>query len=253
MEYTVKQLAKLAGVSVRTLHYYDQIGLLAPSRVHSNGYRSYDAHALLRLQQILFFRELDFSLNAIGDLLDRPGFDTVAALQLQREALQQRMRRLYSLIETIDKTMLHIQGEQTMHDSELFAGFDAARQAEHEAEIQATYGDHYLKQAQRNWASYSAEEKQRVLQESGVVYTDLARLLESDSDPTSPEVMAVMVRWHQSVRLFYEPTREVLLGLGERYATHPDFIATFQRMHPELPEFLRRATAAYAAQAQIAE
>ncbi len=253
MEYTVKQLAELAGVSVRTLHYYDEIGLLRPERVPENGYRVYGQEALLRLQQILFLRELDFSLSEIGELLDRPGFDLGAALLLQREALQQRIRRLHSLIETIDKTIRYIQGEQSMSDSELFAGFDEARQAAYEEEVRVTYGDELLKQAQRNWAGYSAAEKQQVLSESGAVYSELAHLLEAGSAPTSPEVMAVMARWHQNLRFFYEPTREVLVGLGEQYAGHPEFVATFQRFHPELPDFLRSATAAYAAQAVIAE
>ena len=92
-----------------------------------NGYRLYGEEALLRLQQILFFRELDFSLNEIRDMLDRPGFDMEAALALQREALANRVRRLTGLIETIDNTMRHLKGETTMSAENLFAGFDEAR------------------------------------------------------------------------------------------------------------------------------
>ncbi|MGL4651711.1 MAG: MerR family transcriptional regulator [Caldilineaceae bacterium] len=246
MGYTVKQLADIAGVSVRTLHYYDEIGLLTPSAVRENGYRTYGHQELLRLQQILFFRELDFSLTAIRDLLDRPGFDMPAALSLQRQALQLRITRLTELVNTINSTISHLQGETTMSANELFAGFDAAKQAAYEEEIRARYGNSPLQDSQSSFAAASPAEKQRMIAEGNAIYNDLAHLI--DHDPASPEVMVVMARWHQQLRYFYEPTPEVLHGLGELYATHPDFIATFTRLHPALPDFLRQATAAYATQ-----
>lgn len=249
MGYTVKQLAEIAGVSVRTLHYYDEIGLLAPSAVQENGYRAYGDEAVLRLQQILFFRELDFSLNEIRDMLDRPGFDLAAALQLQRQALQNRIRRLTGLIGTIDNTVRHLKGEISMGAEELFAGFDEAKQAEYEQEIELIYGDKLLNESRCNWSRYGAADKERIKQESGALYRDLVQLIHDD--PASPEVQAVMARWHQSIRYFYEPSREVLRGLGQMYAEHPDFVATFQRMHPDLPEFLRRATEVYAERAVV--
>lgn len=249
MGYTVKQLAEIAGVSVRTLHYYDEIGLLAPSAVRENGYRVYRDEAVLRLQQILFFRELDFSLNEIRDMLDRPGFDLGAALQLQREALQNRVQRLAGLIDTIDKTVRHLKGEIAMSAEELFAGFDEAKQAEYEQEIEAKYGGKLLNESRRNWSRYTAADKERIKQEGGAVYRDLVRLIHAD--PASPEVQAVMARWHQNIRHFYEPSREVLRGLGQMYAEHPDFIVTFTRLHPDLPEFLRRATEVYAETAVV--
>lgn len=251
MGYTVKQLADAAGVSVRTLHYYDEIGLLAPSTVRENGYRVYGEEAVLRLQQILFFRELDFSLNEIRDMLDRPGFDIVAALQLQREALQTRVARLSGLIDTIDNTMRHLKGEIAMSADQLFAGFDEAKQAQYEEEIRAQYGSTLLDESRRNWGRYTKADKERIMQEGSAIYTELAGMVERD--PASPEVQAVMARWHQHLRYFYEPPREVLRGLGEMYAGHPDFIANFQRIHPDLPEFLRRATAIYAEHAVIRE
>src|SRR3972149_11063698 len=102
--YSVKALADLAGVSRRTLHYYDEIGLLKPTTVQANGYRAYDEDALLRLQQILFYRELDFELEQIKALLNEPDFDLVSALCEHRSALEQRQQRLKTLTETIDST-----------------------------------------------------------------------------------------------------------------------------------------------------
>ncbi|HEX7975780.1 MAG TPA: MerR family transcriptional regulator [Anaerolineales bacterium] len=98
MGYTVKQLSGLAGVSARTLHYYDEIGLLHPEQVGQNGYRYYGEGSLLRLQQILFYKELDLSLQEIREILDQPDFDLVRALESHRTALQRRQRRLDRLI-----------------------------------------------------------------------------------------------------------------------------------------------------------
>src|SRR5688572_25345534 len=98
--YTVKQLADLADISVRTLHYYDEIGLLHPSEVRTNGYRYYDDNAVLRLQQILLYRELGLELNQIKDMVNSPDFDVVAALQSHRTLLQTKIGRLQTLIRT---------------------------------------------------------------------------------------------------------------------------------------------------------
>ena len=111
-EYTVQQLAKLAGVTVRTLHHYDHIGLLKPSSRNSARYRFYGETELLRLQQILFFKELDFNLEDIARIIDSPGFDPVDALEAHRKELQNRAERLDALLETIDKTIKRLKGEK---------------------------------------------------------------------------------------------------------------------------------------------
>ena len=105
MEYTVKQLADLAGVSPRTLHYYDQIDLLSPSKVEDNGYRNYDLSALQRLQQILFYREMGLSLKDIKTLLDTPDFDVLAALQAHKRELEKKAGRIFELLDTVDNTI----------------------------------------------------------------------------------------------------------------------------------------------------
>src|SRR5262245_22227021 len=128
MRYTVKQLADLAGISNRTLHYYDQIGLLRASAYGENGYRYYDEQAVLRLQQILFFRELDFSLAEIQTILDAPEFDILDALQTHKRALQQRLGQLSDLIQTVDRTILHLKGAVKVEAQDLFEGFDPAQQ-----------------------------------------------------------------------------------------------------------------------------
>lgn len=123
MAYTVKQLATMSGVSVRTLHFYDESGLLKPARTGTNGYRYYEEAQLLKLQQILFYRELGFELKQIRQVLDRREFENVSALQAHREVLEENVTRTRTLIATIDKTLNHLKGNQNMSSEEMFAGF----------------------------------------------------------------------------------------------------------------------------------
>lgn len=210
--YTVRQLADLAGVTPRTLHYYDAIGLLRPSSVGDNGYRQYDE---------------------------------AAALERHRAALAARAGRLQHLIHTIDRTLLHLQGEIEMSTPDLFAGFDEETQARYEKEAAEMYDPKVVAESSRRWKSYTAEDKARIQREGGQVYQALVPLL--GRDPADAEVQAVVGRWHQHLRAFYEPTPEILRGLGQAYAEQPEFSAFFAALHPDLPAFLSRAIDAYVA------
>src|SRR4029450_9458819 len=126
MAYTVKQVAAMSGVSVRTLHFYDETGLLKPAFYGANGYRVYEEPQLLSLQQILFYRELEFELKQIQKILSRADFEKVAALQSHRKVLEKNLARTRTLIETIDKTIEHLKGTQKMKSEELFTGFSVA-------------------------------------------------------------------------------------------------------------------------------
>lgn len=243
MSYTVKQLATLAGVTVRTLHYYDEIGLLSPNAVGENGYRYYEEDAVLRLQQIMFYRELDFSLSDIAAILERPDFNVVAALEAHKQALHQKIGRVQTLITTIDRTIALLQGHQTMSTDQFFEGFDDAKQKEYEQEAMRRYGEDNVKVSIRRWNNYTADEKSQIMLEGQNVYLDLVARIEED--PTSAPVQAIIARWHQHLRYFYEPTPDILWALGQRYADDPEFAATFTRLHPALPEFLRRAIEHY--------
>src|SRR5277367_6632874 len=123
MAYTVQKLAKMSGVSVRTLHFYDEIGLLPPAYIEANGYRYYEEKELLLLQQILFFRELGFELKKIQKILGKGDFDKVAALHSHRKVLQTTIERTKELIKTIDKTINHLSGDRKMKDQEIYHGF----------------------------------------------------------------------------------------------------------------------------------
>src|SRR5687767_14232856 len=123
MAYTVKQVAAMSGVSVRTLHFYDETELLKPDHTNSNGYRIYEESQLLVLQQILFYRELGFELKRIKEILGQPKFEKVEALKSHRQVLETNVTRTRTLIETIDKTISHLKGTKKMKSEELFMGF----------------------------------------------------------------------------------------------------------------------------------
>ena len=152
--YSVGKLAKMAGVSVRTLHHYDRIGLLRPSSRTEVGYRRYGEKELLRLQQILFFKELSLSLDEIRDILDDPGFDLVAALHQHRALLQQRAARLSRLLETVDKTIRRLtEDTMTMTDEELYAGFTPEQRERYPREAREKYGRQWSRRASRSCVS----------------------------------------------------------------------------------------------------
>jgi len=240
--YTVKKLAELAGVSVRTLHYYDEIGLLKPTSVGENGYRYYTDESLFRLQQILFYRELDLDLMLIKNVIEAKNFDLVTALQSHRHILQERIERLKTLINTVDTTIMHLVGEVAMSKKKIFEGFSSEKQQLYEEEATKLWGDK-VKESAQYWNSYSEEKKQAIMQEGSAIYADIVANM--SKGPESPEVQAILVRWHQHLRYFYEPSLEVLGGLGDMYYDHPDFNATFTAIDPALPAFLKKSIAIY--------
>jgi DNA-binding transcriptional MerR regulator len=126
MTYTVKQVAAMSGVSVRTLHFYDETELLKPAHTNANGYRIYEEPQLLMLQQILFYRELGFELKRIKEILSQRKFEKITALQSHRQVLEKKVTRTRTLIETIDKTISHLKGTKTMTSEDLFTGFSVS-------------------------------------------------------------------------------------------------------------------------------
>jgi DNA-binding transcriptional MerR regulator len=239
MVYTVKQLSDLAGVSVRTLHYYDEIGLLAPTNVGENGYRHYGGEALFRLQQILFYREMDLSLEAIKAILDQPDFDPVEALQAHRAALEARIRRLRGLIHTVDSTIKHLSGEADMSKKQIFGGFSKEEEERYAQEAREAYGAEEVDASYQRWNSYSEAQQGQIMAEGGAIYTDFVEQMAHG--PDSPEVQAIVGRWHRHMRYFYEPSVARLRGLGQLYVDSPDFADKFRALHPDLPEFIQQA------------
>jgi DNA-binding transcriptional MerR regulator len=243
MSYTVNKLSKLAGVSVRTLHYYDEIGLLKPDAIRSNGYREYGDQAVLKLQQILFYRELDLSLEEIKAMVSRPDFDAVAALEAHRVSLQGRAARLERLIQTVDDTLLHMKGLKEMSPKQLFTAFSDEEQEKYAKEAEQMYDPTIVKESNRKFKALSTAEKQRIFDEGNQIYADMVAAMPKGA--ASPDVQAIVERWRKHMDYFWTPNLEQLNGLAEVYNSDPRFKANFDKIDAGLAEFMREAVGEY--------
>lgn len=251
--YTVKRLADLASVTVRTLHHYHKIGLLEPSQIASNGYRHYSDADLMRLQQILFYRELGLELLEIKTILDDPEFDIIAALDSHRKMLERKIERLYTLSETVDETILYLKGKENMSKKQLFDGFDEDQQKDYERQARLEYGPTHVNESVRRWGSYSDDQKQAILAEMQTIYQDLAQAIEAGKSPDSEEVQTILERWEANIHHFYTPDLEIIRGLGQLYNSSPEFMATFQQIHKDLPQYLEDSITYYVDEREHAE
>jgi DNA-binding transcriptional MerR regulator len=243
--FTVKQLARLAGVTPRTLRHYDAIGLFQPSQIGSNGYRYYDEPALLRLQQILFYRELDMPLDEIKKIMGRRDFDVLVALERHRQALGHESARLDRLIQTVDNTILHLKGKTPMSAKELFSGFTEEEEQKYTEEAMQMYDPQTVKASAKKWKSYSKAEKERIGGEGVAVYDDL--LAAMPKGPGSQEAQSAVARWRRHIEYFWTPTDDQLLGLVDLYNDDPRFRKNFAKVNSELAQFMRKAVKTYVA------
>ncbi len=241
--FTVKQLATLAGVTPRTLHYYDQINLLKPAQVGQNGYRYYSEDALLRLQQILLFRELDMPLEQIGQVLGRQDFDLLSSLENHKQELRRRMARMDQLVGTVDRTILHLKGKQDMSKKQLFEGFSDEKQAEYEAEAAQRWDPAIVKASNQKWKSYTAAQKQQIADEGNAIYAEMVAAIAEG--PASARAQAGVERWRRHMDYFWTPNDQQLLGLAEGYNSDPRFKANFDQVDPHLAEFMLAAVQVY--------
>ncbi len=241
--YTVKRLSDLAGVTVRTLHHYDEIGLLKPSSVGANGYRYYEEEALYRLQQILFYREMAIPLSEIKELMASRDFDVIAALESHKAALGNEIQRLSRLTQTIDKTILHLKGKKKMSPKNLFDGFTAEEEQRYEEEAAQMYDPEIVHASNKRWKNYSEAEKKRMLDEGKRVYQDMIAVM--DKQPSAPGVQAIVARWHKHMQYFWSPNDEQLLGLADLYNTNPAFLERYENIRQGLASFMREAIKVY--------
>jgi DNA-binding transcriptional MerR regulator len=241
--YTVRKLSKLAGVTPRALHYYDEIGLLKPSQVGENGYRYYGETALLMLQQILLYRELDLPLAEIKKILNGENFNALDSLRGHKETLRQRILRTERLINSVDDTIKFLEGKKKMDEINMFESFNEKQQAEYEKEVVEKYDPEIVKASQQKWKSYTKAQKQRIVDEGNAIYRDMA--LAIPKGPASQEAQACVQRWRDHMSYFWEPNEEQFLGLADMYHNDPRFKANFDKIDPGLAEFMREAVRIY--------
>lgn len=248
MSYTVTKLAQISGVSVRTLHWYDEVGLLKPAYYGSNGYRYYEEEQLLILQQILFFRELGFELKQIRRVIERSDFDKIVALSSHRQVLHRNMQKTKKLIKTIDKTIEHLKGTKKMKEKEIFSGFSKEQQAVYEKQIIERFGKQgsaALEESKENVKKWSKTDEQNFKKEFEEICKELTRLLEQNFKANTKEVQSVIGKHYKWLKNFWTPTKESYAGHGQ-FIVDSDLRKAYEAYHARLPEFIAGAIQVFA-------
>lgn len=238
MNYTVKQLAKIAGVSIRTIHYYDEIGLLKPAFVKENGYRGYTDTELLQLEQILFFKELEFSLEEIVRIMTASDFDAMAALTDQKKYLELKEAKVKRQITTINKAITTLKGGGKIMQTATTTIQD--KMEEYKQEAKARWGNTAAyKQSQERTAHWTKADYDRLAEETESLTQELAGTMDKGFD--SPEFQALVEQHHQAIEVFYDCSPEMYRGLASMYVTDPRFKAFYDKFRPGLAEVLQKA------------
>ena len=251
MSYSIGKVADLAGVTIRTLHHYDEIGLLSPSGRSEAGYRIYEVRDLERLQRILFYRELGFTLREIAAIVDDPNTDAVGHLERQRRLLVERIGRLQKMVDAIDYELEASEMDINLTPEERFEVFGAFDPEEHAEEAEQRWGntDTY-RESQRRVSGYSKEDWQKIKAEADEITARLAELFKSGASPEGEEATAAVEEHRQHIsRWYYGCTHEIHVGLGEMYVSDERFRANYDTHAPGLSGFIRDAARANAARA----
>ncbi len=226
--FTVAQVAKLAGITVRTLHHYDQIGLLVPSGRSDSEYRLYSRADVARLREILVWRRLDVPLAEIARVLDDPTVDRTEVLRRQRALVANRIGELHDLAAALDRALDQeapaMETDQDIIDA--LGGFDPA---EHDAEARERWGDtDAYRESARRTKSYTADDWRRIKAEGDELHERLTELWQAGADPTGADAVAQAEAWRLHItRWFYDCPPELLRGLGEMYVADPRFTTTY--------------------------
>lgn len=251
MGHTVGQVAKVAGISVRTLHHYDEIGLLEPSERSAAGYRLYTDDDLVTLQQVMFFRELGFGLDDIGRLMHDPAFDRREALRLQHRMLADKAAQLMKMMDAVDRTLDGLQKGSTMEKEEMFEVFGDFNPAEYEEEVQERWGhtDAYKESARRT-KKYTKADWQRFKDESEQIGTDTAGLMDAGVPATDARAMDLAEQARQQIDTWFYPcSHEMHVNLAEMYIVDPRFMATYEKIHVGMAQYWHDAILANAKRA----
>lgn len=239
----VKEVADLVGISVRTLHHYDDIGLLTPAETTDTGYRIYSSEDLGTLQQILFFRELGFPLKQIMEMINSPAFDREEALVMHRKMLLKKRDQIDLMIWTIDKTIDHTKGEINMTDQEKFAGFDFSHNV-YEQEARERWGDERVNEANKKMNDMSKGEKKPYEVEFNGIYRDLAAI--RHEAPNSDEAQAGIKIWYDFLNKIGNYSLDAFKGLGQMYVDDERFTKNIDQFGKGLAVFMRDAMVVYA-------
>ncbi|MEK8129894.1 MerR family transcriptional regulator [Paenibacillus filicis] len=239
----VKEVSELVGISVRTLHHYDEIGLLVPDETTEAGYRLYSEDNLAMLQQILFYRELGFPLKEIRDIIDSPAFDRQEALELHRRMLLEKRSRLDEMIATVEKTIKHAKGEIEMTQEEKFKGFDFSSDP-YEEEARQRWGDEAVDQWKGKLASRPTQGQEAWGESMNAIYRQLADL--RHNPPESVESQAAIGEWYTYLNTMGSYKPEAFRALGQMYVEDERFTANIDKFGAGLALFMKEAMSVFA-------
>ncbi|NJC72493.1 MerR family transcriptional regulator [Planosporangium thailandense] len=242
MEWSIQDIARLAGTTSRTLRHYDQLGLLVPSRVGGNGYRYYDEECLVRLQRILLLRQLGLGLPAIAEVLDGQR-DTVAALRTHLALLEQERDRIARQIASVRTTLRKTEEGEPLMAEEVLDGFDHTR---YEQEVTERWGREAYERGDRWWRSLSDAEKKAFQQQHLDIARDYGRAHQAGAHVDSDEVQDIVRRHVDWLSVTMNPTKEYVIGLGEMYVADPRYTANYDRHGEGVAAFVRDAMKVYA-------
>lgn len=246
MKMLIKKFAELTGVSVRTLHYYDEIGLLQPSSVdEQNGYRIYDEGSLERMQEILFYRELDFPLKSISVILSSPDYDKQKALTEQKRLLTLKKERLERLINALDSAAKGENMNMNVFDNSKFEAEKKkyAREAKEKWGKTAAY-----KEFEERSSGRTAENQNKINSDMEALISEFAECMNSGADPDSTAAQALVKKWQDFITdNFYTCTKEILAGLGEMYTADERFKENIDRHGKGTAQFMSEAIKSYCA------
>ena len=249
MEYTVQKLGKMAGISTRTLRYYDEIGILKPARINSSGYRIYSQKEIDRLQQILFYRKLGVSLESIKDIVTAPSFDREKALREHREKLLLKIEQLNLLVVNVDKTIELTEGRIKMSDKEKFDGFKEKLVDDNEKlygkEIRAKYGDEVVNKSNNKLKNMTQDEHDKVTKLANEVIETLDEAFKTGD--SAGELAQKAAEMHRQWLSFYwgSYTKAAHAGVAQMYVDDERFTAYYDKKQPGTAKFLRDAVFIY--------
>lgn len=238
----ISEVAKMTGITVRTLHYYDEIGLLKPSKIHENGYREYQKKDLEVLQQILLFREMDFSLKDIKDIITNPLFDRREALMNHKKILLKKEKRIKNLIVLVDKTL---RGDDNMSFKEFDSTDIVEIKNKYAEEVKEKYGktDEY-KQSEKKSSKYSKDDWNQINNEYLTIMKEFAD--KRSEDPSSKKVQELVSKWQKFISdKYYDCTNEILKSLGEMYVLDERFKKNIDKNGEGTAEFISQAIKIY--------
>ncbi|MGO4549410.1 MerR family transcriptional regulator [Paenibacillus sp. 2TAB23] len=249
MEYTIQKLGLIAGISTRTLRYYDEIGMLKPARINSSGYRIYGQEEVNKLQQILFYKELGIGLEEIKRIVTAPSFDGKSALREHKQRLLEKRQQLDLLIANVDKTLAQHEGRITMTDQEKFEGFKQQLMDENEKlygqEIREKYGDEQIERSNQIFKNMSEQQHAEIEQLGSQVISTLVEAYAA-GDPAS-ELAQKAADLHRQWLSFYwgHYSKEAHAGVAQMYVDDERFTAYYDKHQPGASQFLRDAVLIY--------